>query len=776
MNSDLTNQLREYLSLQSRGVGRLDEQLQGWLEGGSNVIQRRERLQAWLASVGAGHSRAGGEFLSTAEVASFMAKLGAIGGGGTILDPACGAGLLLSYAAEETEAAVIHGIELNLQVAGMARLLTPESSVVFQGDSLKGDHALAASYDLIVSEPPFGGRLDVPYLSSPVGETLTQIGDALLSWSISKLSAHGRAVFLFAASCLNSRGDKLWRDLASQGGHVRALIHVPSGQLKATDLESYVVVVDRCSREKVFTAQFGTDAAIQKQILVNYEVHKPGGRPAQGRLVDMADFRGFQALDASERLGEHAKRAGLKPVPMKDLITEYQLLKSAKAPVGDSANDLYLPLAGKCEAVLSREALTVKTVSVVRLVINEELADARFVAASMNHEVGRLFLETVTVPGFGIRRVSLDSILQGTFYLPSRLEQAKVMETVSKVHALRAELDEVESAVWSHPSRIEKEIKQLRLVNHEDSLESWLESIPFPLASILWRFRTSSGSTKEKNEILLHFFEALAEFWATIYLSAAKSDREFWADHVNGLTETVEKAKLTFDQATFGLWKCVIEYFSKKFRHLLDKDPDRCAAMFGTANRDVLNMLFDRRLLTLLQAANSTRNNRYHGGAEGARDIQNVHDQLMDHVQTCRSVMGVTWERYELVLPAGSEFLGGIHHYKVRHIMGTRTPFLTVDRKTMEAMEGRCLHLLDPEGERSLKLLPFVRVMPSPKTEANACYFYNKRQLQNQKFVSYHFEGEPEIDKFFADTQAALEGMLPFGTQSPVGDPQTKEA
>ena len=95
--------------------------------------------------------------------------------------------------------------------------------------------------------------------------------------------------------------------------------------------------------------------------------------------------------------------------------------------------------------------------------------------------------------------------------------------------------------------------------------------------------------------------------------------------------------------------------------------------------------------------------------------------------------------------------------------MGTRTPFATVERKTIEGMEDGALHLLDPDGERALKLLAFVRVMPSPKAEANACYFYSRKQATKQRFVSYHFEAEAEVEEFFADTVAALDGMRPFG-------------
>jgi hypothetical protein len=513
----------------------------------------------------------------------------------------------------------------------------------------------------------------------------------------------------------------------------------------------------------MFVAQFSMDEAHQQQVLENLKAHREGKRPAQGRLVERSGFRGFMALDATERLEQMAKRAGLKAVAMSELVVKHTVIKGAGGSVDDSTNDLYVPLAGRCVVVVQPEDLTVKTVKVARLLINPDLADARFLAASLNDELGRLFLEAVSLPTSTVKQISVELLIGGTFYLPTLQAQKQALEVTSRIRALRAELDEIESAVWTHPTRIEKEIQQLHKVNHEDSLEAWLEVLPFPLASILWRFRASNGSIKERNEILLHFFEALAEFWATIYLSAARSDREFWADHVNALAETVERGKLSFDRATFGLWKCVIEFLSTKFRKLLTDDSDRCTGMFRTGSREVLEMLFARRLLTVLQTANSVRNNHAHGGVASARNIEMAHTQLNDLVQSCRSVMGATWERYELVQPSECRFVGGVLNYKVRRVMGTRTPFATVERKTIEGMDDGVLHLLDPGGDRALKLLAFVRVMPSPKTEGNACYFYNRRQGDNQRFVSYHFEADSEVEQFFADTLAALDGMRPFG-------------
>jgi hypothetical protein len=446
-------------------------------------------------------------------------------------------------------------------------------------------------------------------------------------------------------------------------------------------------------------------------------------------------------------------------------VESFAVIRSASDPVVDGDNDVYIPVHGRCEAVLSMDEIRLQKNPVIRLSLKSEVADARFVAESLNDEVGRMFLESVSRSSNYMMSLDADVFSEATFYLPSRQVQGKVLEARSKILALRAELDEIDSSLRGQPTHVEKLAQRIKKVNHEDSLENWLESLPFPLATILWRYRAFNGESKERNEILLHFFEALAEFWATIYLSAAKSDSAFWADHAEGLDAVIKRAHFSFESATFGLWKCVIEFMRKKFESLMESDRGRCSQMFATASKDVLEMLFDSRLVTVLQTANSIRNGKAHGGVLGHSGIREAHNQLMDLVQTCRSITGGIWERYELVQPSECRFAGGLLNYKVRIITGTRTPFVTEDRKTVEGMEDGHLHLLDPEGDRALKLLPFVRVMPSPKTEANACYFYNKRVAPNQRFVSYHFEADSQIEDSFDDTQIALDSLKPISQQ-----------
>lgn len=762
---DLKRELFAYVG-QRGGDLPNEARLPGWLEGGASLLDRLERIIVWHDSLASGHGSGRAAHFSTPEVAAFMATLAheSVGkSSAAILDPACGEGLLLAEAAVRFDSPVCRGIESNSDVAAICRTLLGPSGEVLLGDSLSDDLDIPPQFDVILSELPFGVRLRSSQPSPFDDKPITDLANALVCRWVQRLSSEGVAVFLLPATCMAPREKRLWAGLAGIGCHLRAAIHVPSSFLKATRMESYVVVIDRTERTELFTAQLSRDEKLQEQILTHYRAHQRGRRPAQGRLVCSESFRGFKALAAQEALVQYAQRARLTEVPIGQLTESLDFYRDPSKVEAGGDRDVYLPVMGNCVAVLSPGDLGVARTGVLRMVINHEVADARFVAESLNDELGRLFLDSVTSLSTTFRTLDLDALRRASFYLPPRCVQAKIMEARSRIHALRAELDEIDAQLRRQPVEVDSLTCRVQLVNHEDTLDAWLDSLPFPLASILWRYRACGEVSKEANEILLHFFEAMAEFWATVLLSAAKSDPSFWVDHSDSLHAALSKQHLSFDHATFGLWSCVAGTLRKKLEDLSNSDPDRSGAMIASSSREVMGMLLDSRLVQVLQTANAIRNGKAHGGALGASEIRRTHDELLNLVQICRSVMGRTWQRYELVQPGACRFSGGVWIYTVRRIMGVRTPFVAAQCRVVAGMDDRFLHLLDAEGDRSLALLPFVRIMASPKTEENACYFYNRRERGVQRYVSYHFEAEAELKEFSADTQAALEGLMPLG-------------
>jgi hypothetical protein len=172
-------------------------------------------------------------------------------------------------------------------------------------------------------------------------------------------------------------------------------------------------------------------------------------------------------------------------------------------------------------------------------------------------------------------------------------------------------------------------------------------------------------------------------------------------------------------------------------------------------------MLFNTNLATTLQKANAMRNNwSGHAGAISHKQAEHIHAELMDLVQTTRNIFGITWLSYELIQAGEGRYQGGLHKYKVRRMVGTRsTPFESVDRECTEPFEDGFLYLFDPGSDRGLKLLPLVKIMPSPRTATPACYFYNRKEKHQYRYLSYHFEEDSELIDDFADVAEMLKRL-----------------
>lgn len=758
-------QLHKYLA-QARDNDALDQNLLNWIQIADSHEGRQDQLGVWLQSTSTNNNEIE-THLSSPQLSSFLARLAASEGGTSVFDPTCGSGLLLSSTARELGATSVTGIEISPTIAQVADLITPQNSNIIRGDSLAIESD--QKYDVIVAELPFG--VSLPNIYNPFEDQslpVRQLGYALVAKWIKYITENGRGVFMLPVSCISQRFKDLWNGLSEYGFHTRAMIHVPAGNLRTTRLESYIVILDRTKRDEVFTAQFSHEPQQQKQVIENYLAHRSGSRLATGRLVDLASFIGLKAIEASERLLFHSRKAQLNAIPFKDLVDDISLINQRNCELKDGENIVFLPQSGRYDAFLNAdEAPEGKNIILLRIVIKQELISARFMMDTLNDDSGRLYLESVSHAASSITVVNLDALMESTIYIPSREIQNQILDARSKIIALQAELEDLESRLSVQPTQIERLTQQLAKVNHEDSLESWLEDLPFPLASILWRYCATREQSSDRNDTLLHFFEALAQFWATIYLSAAKSDPDFWAEHVEPLNKALADIGLSFDRATFGLWKCVVEYFRKPFNRMLkggsSEDRERCAQMFATQSSDVLNMLVDSRIATVLQKSNGIRNSHAHGGVLDDTGIVDTHRQLIDLLQTCRAFMGSNWNRFQLIQPEQADYNDEDRwNYNVRLIMGTRTPFAHDERVTDSGMRKSLLHLLDPESGHSLELLPFVKVMPSPQAAHNACYFYNKQQPNGQVYVSYHFESESHIEEMFEDTNTAIEGLKPF--------------
>jgi len=167
-------------------------------------------------------------------------------------------------------------------------------------------------------------------------------------------------------------------------------------------------------------------------------------------------------------------------------------------------------------------------------------------------------------------------------------------------------------------------------------------------------------------------------------------------------------------------------------------------------------MVSDAGLYTTLDEAKRRRNDwKGHGGASSDAIVRERLAELETLLAAVRSVVGDRWDDAQLIAPVGMALSGGVLEATVNLLVGTSLPFRQMSVVTTDSLDNERLYILHSGGPSSMRLLPLVRMMPSPSTADVACYFYNRIDGQDLRYVSYYYEGDPEAVVSHSDAASA---------------------
>ncbi len=769
-NQGLFQRLRQLRNAIAHGVEQPDEEALAQQLQGLGIPVPPDDLQWFVADLLRGLSSGGEHFVPPT-------LLGVVRGllEGTraklAVDPWAGVGVLAAVVQEASQAAhtIAHGTSPG--TLALAKALTPQldwrlaritDPLAFLGD-------LPGSIDIAACIPPMGMKAPVPIeIASPGGPTVKtrDVGQALLVACGLKLSPDGRAMFVLPAGVFFST-ESIVRQLPLLGLGIEAALELPAGSFAPyANVSAYLLVVRKQPLEQMFVAQLSQDANTNRQIVANLREGKADGALELGRFVAAEDFRGLEPLRLDEQLRRAERRFQAPAVRLGDLAQAIQLGRPGDDFVFSTAgNALYIPLIGISDVVDSTEALTLKKQNYAQVVVDETRSDARFVARFLNTELGRSIREAYK-SGSTILKLNTTGLKELRVFVPNLATQRKTLEIEARLEAeqntirgLQNDLAAIRRELWANPEGMAEVDSRLRAFSVQlaagatpqvaTTLDQWFETLPFPLASILRAWQaTPSQDYKTQCEHLLHFFEAAVEFFSIIYLSAFTSRAELWAVHKKKLREVWKKQHLSLERATFGTWKVVVEYLSKQTRELLFADPEKralCAELFGDPTQVLPAMLARKELAAVFSAANKMRNDwAGHGGVVGQEEARLRNEQLLAELQKLREVMEDGWRQVELVRCLQCRAHPGMFDNDVAVLVGSNSEFLKVTRQMSSFLYVERLYLASRDSGRALLLLPLIQVGPSPTSAKNACYFFNRVEKDGARFISYHFEDQPE--------------------------------
>jgi hypothetical protein len=709
-----------------------------------------------------------------------------------VCDPWARFGAIIDTACEVTKAKKTLAFTPSEEEATLGKILV-QAAEWRVGPPLDLLDSLTSQLDVCASILPVGLKSDRSLTFTASNESSIEwrddLGNLILTSATMRLSAGGIGLFVVAESFFFAEHSVL-RHFKALGIGIEAALALPSGAFAPyTNIATYLLVVRKSVASRMFVAQLSSDPNTNLQIISNLEQSTEGGTLELGRFVDPLSFVGLDLLQMVERFQQARDRFGVPATPLEKLATAINLGRSSQGfefPKRDNA--IFIPLIGVSDVVDSMDELRLKSQNYAQVVIDPERSNARFVARFFNSEIGKEIRELNKTAGV-IPKLNKQKLQKLQVFVPDLQTQRGMIEIETRITAeqntllgLQNEIAELRRTLWSEPksaasvnrrlialsSRLSVSLKEHTV----ERLDRWFETLPFPLATILRAWQaTPSQDFKTKHEHLLHFFEATAEFISIILLSAFSSNEALFEPHKQKLREAMQKQNLSFQQATFGTWKMVVEYLGKQIRQLLSdggKRPDDakndraiCANIFSDSSLVLPDALSRKELGSILSTTNKMRNDwSGHGGVVGQDEAQLRNEQLIAELEKLRDAMADMWADTELIHALHCRPRKGVFENEVAILMGSNSEFLKENRSMSTWLDVEQLYVSrKEEGGSALRLLPLVTVGPSPQSAKNACYFFNRLERDGARFVSYHFADKPELKEEFKEAIEAIRLM-----------------
>ena len=613
--------------------------------------------------------------------------------------------------------------------------LLKDSHKIMLGDGLENIENESSKFDLIISFPPFG----MP--SRKKNSKSRDYSTDLLIESAKKLNENGQLIFLMPPKFFFDK--KLKKIISDTNISIDGIFYLEEGShYPITSISTYLIVATLGQNKTTFTAKMSSDSKTNEIIYKNYCAKKEGKKIQLGKLIDYQEFNSFKTLEKEDNLFKLGKRTGLPTVTLKDLYISINTIRDIKQEdVNHITNSIYIPRVGNSDVVHNPSDFNIKPKNYLQVILNDE-ASPVFLANYLNTTIGKLSLESRKV-GTTIENLTISSITEMPLYIPDFQSQIKLIEVNNKIENISLAINELKENLWNRPSQVKQIEKEISQFEKDNSIEKWLDNLPFPISSILWKYYATTDN-RNKTEHLFHFFEAFSEFLSLLMLSALNQNTEFYNSERHRWISSDKQYKDWIKKADFGGWNNLTANLAKATRTLLNdkKNKEIVLSLYGNPNNEFLQFITNKKVITILEEVRVYRNKwKGHGGVSSSQEDLNRVTLLEQKLNNLRQVIKDAFANCKLIVADTSKYKNGVFIYKAKELVGIRTPFNEVQIESLIPLDDSKLYFLHENQNKPIELLPFIKY----NQESKACYFYNSIESRDIRFVSFHFEQIAEL-------------------------------
>lgn len=686
----------------------------------------------------------------------------------SVLDPWSNIGTVLKMIDDKFKPEKVQGYVINQDSKRISDNLFGYPTQL--GHSISLAEQDSSKYDLIISNLPIGlkGR-DVKY-GIPKNEESYQI----IASAVKLLNTNGLAIFNITSSITsdNLASNKLLEFLKNEGVAVKALFGLPAKSINAlTSVKMELLVLSKEEQKRVFVGEVKDNEVDNELLIQNYKKNKKGKTALDGIWIDITNLKTAEQIDKEKQLDISLRRTGLQVTKLVDVAERKNIIRDVLNRTSlliPRLSTLPVLTINSSDERLDKILTAIEEGSRIGLLtqymmldVDETLANVDYIAKTLNSPLGKQIRDTRAIGNIQ-PSISPSLLSEIDIPLPTIEIQNTILELSSDIETQRDYLNQLNKDLWKTPSKLNDTEKLLKkLLKDKDSIE-WMESLPFPVASILWGYHSES-STEKKVEYLLLFFEGLCQFLGVLLLSPIANNKSFYESNGKSWLKN-DKLKTWYEKASFGGWIWMYESLSKNVRKMLNNENDKeyLREVFGNPSTTYFDGITSKKLASVFRGVSSIRNSfKGHGGVTSEAQYKVVLQQLESQLHGIRELIVETFSEVKMlhVVPKTMSWDedNEIYESTCRILNGTRSKFNKETAMTSKPLSPKELYLIHHGQYVAVKLLPLIQMRESPKTEQNAFYFYNRIDGDSVRMVSYHFEKDAELTDSIDGFSKAIE-------------------
>lgn len=394
---------------------------------------------------------------------------------------------------------------------------------------------------------------------------------------------------------------------------------------------------------------------------------------------------------------------------------------------------------------------------VLALEVNEDLITARFLAAWLNSELGLASRTRAIEAGSSGHHYTAVGSGQASLMrwadelivpVPDGRTQTLLSTEDERLASFQAELENQRADIWNSPEKAEATVRRYAKV-FDNSLDTWLEELPFPVASAL-RTATTTESTTDRLQSYLRGWEAMAVFHASVLLSASRADPGRSAEVEDEIARTLQSERIGIERASFGTWNVVIEATTSLLRKAVNRrDDDEIAQLrrtFSGLGVKTISRFIDDELTQTFKAVGRNRNDwSGHVGHTSEKEKTKRISSLVASLHKARRILGDFWSQLLLVRAGIVDPTPSGLIQAAEIVVGTSTPFIRDNFEVEQPMIRGELYLTRKGSEAPLPLGGFVTLGPAPESAQFTSYFYSRTEGEETRLITYQDAEASEI-------------------------------